>query len=238
MTQLKLKQHILASQSSFQLQDTGILTEWNDERGYGFITPANGGAKIFLHVKSLKREARRPTVGELFFFKLKTDERGRLRAEDAFQTILDEKRDLSFWHNFMRGLARRWPLGLFVPAIIAIWQVSFEWGVITAFIINSLLTARFYREDKFLAKYKYWRIPENHLHIWELLCGWPGALYAMLMYRHKSRKDSFKLWFGLCVIINCGAICYVISQVGLQNTNQTIQKIHNVAKEIVQTTIQ
>ncbi len=55
----------------------GVLAEWNDERGYGFITPDDGDQKVFLHVKSLLPSARRPLVGEEFFYKLTTDEKGR-----------------------------------------------------------------------------------------------------------------------------------------------------------------
>jgi len=184
----------------------GVLAEWNDERGYGFITPDDGDQKVFLHVKSLLPSARRPLVGEEFFYKLTTDEKGRPRAEEAFQTMLDEKRSLPFHHSIIKGLSFFWPLAI-IPAIIVIAKTgNFAIGLCAAFVVNSLLTILFYWEDKHLAQYKYWRIPEKCLHIWELLCGWPGALYAQRAFRHKRSKRSFMIVFWLCVIANVAAL--------------------------------
>ncbi len=180
----------------------GVLTEWNDERGYGFITPYGGGEKVFLHIKSVRSSARRPKVGEQFYYKLTTDERGRPRAEDAYQPVLDEKRSTPFHHSILKGLSYFWPLAI-IPAFVMIAITgNFTVGLCVAFVINSLLTILFYWEDKYLAQYKYWRIPEKCLHIWELLCGWPGALFAQQAFKHKRSKISFIFAFWICVIIN------------------------------------
>jgi uncharacterized membrane protein YsdA (DUF1294 family) len=37
------------------------------------------------------------------------------------------------------------------------------------------------------------RVPENRLHLAGLLGGWPGALLAQQMFRHKTRKASFQI---------------------------------------------
>jgi cold shock CspA family protein len=58
----------------------GTLTAWNDERGFGFITPAQGLEKIFVHVSAFPRDGRRPSVGELVSFEVETDAQGRKRA--------------------------------------------------------------------------------------------------------------------------------------------------------------
>lgn len=49
------------------------------------------------------------------------------------------------------------------------------------------------------AKAGEWRIPEKGLHAIELLGGWPGALLAQQVFRHKTRKLSYQLWFWLIV---------------------------------------
>ncbi|MEE2971609.1 MAG: DUF1294 domain-containing protein [Planctomycetota bacterium] len=43
------------------------------------------------------------------------------------------------------------------------------------------------------------RIPEARLHLLELLGGWPGALLAMTLVRHKTRKVSYLA--GLAVVV-------------------------------------
>ncbi len=186
----------------------GVLTEWNDERGYGFITPSDGGPKVFLHVRSILPFARRPVLGEVFFYKLSADDKGRPRAEEAFQKGFDERRSLPFPHSFFSCLAHSgWFLAVIPPLLLAARTGSLVGGLIAAFVQNSLLTILFYREDKYFAQYyKHWRIPEFVLHLWELLCGWPGALYAQHAFRHKRSKPSYMFAFWFCVIVNIAAL--------------------------------
>jgi uncharacterized membrane protein YsdA (DUF1294 family)/cold shock CspA family protein len=184
----------------------GVLTEWNDERGYGFITPSDGGPKVFLHIKSLLPTARRPVAGELFSYNLTADEKGRPRAGDAFQSEYDERRPPAFHYSVLRELSRLWLLALIPPFLLVVRTGSLVPGVITAFAGNSLLTILFYRTDKYLAQYKYWRIPERNLHLWEFFCGWPGALYAQHAFRHKRNKTSYMIVFWLCVIVNAALL--------------------------------
>ncbi len=186
----------------------GILTDWDDERGYGFITPEDGSQKVFLHVKSLQPSARRPMRGEMFFYKLTTDDKGRPRAEEAFQRDMDERQRLPFHHSVIKGLSYFWLLGV-IPFVVMTIKTSLKYGLCLAFVVNSLLTILFYWEDKHLAQYKYWRIPEKSLHIWELLCGWPGALYAQQAFRHKRSKTSFMIVFWLCAAANI-LVCFLL----------------------------
>lgn len=211
MTKLRLKRpEPPSSENSAPELSHGILTEWNDERGYGFITSDTGGQKVFLHMKSLLPSARRPARGEIFFYKLTVDGRGRLRAEQAFQTHLDEKRSLPFPHSVIRGIACFCP-SAFIPSVAVTAKTgSFTLGLSAAFIINSLLTILFYWEDKYRAQYGYWRLPEMILHFWEFGCGWPGALYAQQAFRHKRRKFSFMVVFWLCVTANVIALFFLL----------------------------
>ena len=118
------------------------------------------------------------------------------------QTILDEKRSTPFHHSLFCLLSWLWPFSLIPPFIVAAKTGNLVLGLCIAFAVNSLLTVLFYREDKYLAQYKYWRIPEKVLHLWEFFCGWPGALYAQHAFRHKRSKTSFMLVFWLCTIAN------------------------------------
>ena len=44
------------------------------------------------------------------------------------------------------------------------------------------------------------RIPEARLHGIELLGGWPGALLGARVFRHKTRKGSYRIVRGLIVV--------------------------------------
>ncbi len=50
------------------MRKLGQLTEWNDDRGYGFISPENGGPRVFVHIKTLQSAGRRPQAGEWLRF--------------------------------------------------------------------------------------------------------------------------------------------------------------------------
>jgi hypothetical protein len=41
------------------LRFQGKLTNWNDNKGYGFVDPKGGGDRCFVHIKSFQRTSRR-----------------------------------------------------------------------------------------------------------------------------------------------------------------------------------
>ncbi len=60
----------------------GTLAKWNDERGFGFITPAQGGQEIFVHISAFPKDGIRPTLGEKLTFEIETDNNGKKRAKN------------------------------------------------------------------------------------------------------------------------------------------------------------
>ena len=67
------------------------------------------------------------------------------------------------------------------------------------YALVSLLTFFLYWRDKHSALKDHWRTPETTLHFFELAGGWPGALVAQQVFRHKTRKLSYQLTFWLIV---------------------------------------
>jgi cold shock CspA family protein len=61
----------------------GRITEWKDERGFGFIAPNGGGSKIFLHVKAFHGGQPRPQVGDLVTYEVVDDPKRGPRANDV-----------------------------------------------------------------------------------------------------------------------------------------------------------
>jgi uncharacterized membrane protein YsdA (DUF1294 family) len=76
----------------------------------------------------------------------------------------------------------------------------------------SLLTFAVYRADKEKAVRGEWRTPESTLHLLELLGGWPGALVAQQVLRHKNRKATFQVAFWAIVAVHIAALVGVLSR--------------------------
>jgi len=65
----------------------GLLTRWNEDRGFGFITPTVGGQEIFIHISAFPRDGRRPKIGELLAFEIETDSKGKKRAKSVTRPV-------------------------------------------------------------------------------------------------------------------------------------------------------
>ena len=61
----------------------GRITEWNDDRGFGFIAPNGGGPNVFLHIKAFMNGQRRPQGGELVTYEAVTDAKRGPRAQNV-----------------------------------------------------------------------------------------------------------------------------------------------------------
>lgn len=111
---------------------------------------------------------------------------------------------------FPARLACFWPLAVVPGLVVSLWLKRPLPGIVLAYVCNSLLEVLFYREDKRLAEKQNWRIPEFYLHFWELMCGWPGALYAQARFHHKWKKFSYMIVFWLYVIVNTVAVAWIV----------------------------
>jgi len=60
----------------------GTLSKWNDDRGFGFITPTQGGQEIFVHVSAFPKDGVRPSLGEQLTFEIEIDNNGKKRAKN------------------------------------------------------------------------------------------------------------------------------------------------------------
>ncbi len=60
----------------------GTLIKWNDDRGFGFISPSQGGQEVFVHISAFPKGGRRPTLGEQLTFEVEVDSNGKKRAKN------------------------------------------------------------------------------------------------------------------------------------------------------------
>lgn len=90
-----------------------------------------------------------------------------------------------------------------LAAKVPLW-IGFVYGIV------SLVTALCYAWDKYKASGVRRRTRETTLHLLELLGGWPGALLAQRILRHKNRKFSYQRTFWAIVILHLGVWILVV----------------------------
>ena len=179
----------------------GVVTTWNDDRGFGFIKPDDGGRDIFLHFTAVPRGAARPYQGQQLTFELEQDDKGKMRAVHAEPVITSE-----------RAAPTTRPTSVVVGigailAFVAVYLVAgWRWGmpltVAGYYVALSILAFAMYAADKRAAQRGRWRTPENTLILVGLIGGWPGAVVAQQVLRHKTKKLSFRSKFWATVIAN------------------------------------
>ena len=98
-------------------------------------------------------------------------------------------------------------------AVLAVAGAFFPvaWLILGVDVLVSAVAVLAYRSDKLAAQRGRRRTEENALHVMELSGGWPGALIAQQLYRHKTRKRSFQIVFWLMVVANIGFTLWLIA---------------------------
>jgi uncharacterized membrane protein YsdA (DUF1294 family)/cold shock CspA family protein len=182
----------------------GHLKSWNDERGFGFIKRSEGGKDIFVHLTAFPRGGNRPKVGEALTFEIEIGPNGKPRACSVQHLVPDHAPKLN-----RSELSATWTLPriLVTPVFASVWlSVASRWPVspyaLIVYIGLSLFTFLTYAIDKSAAIHGSWRTSENTLHLLGLAGGWPGALLAQQLLRHKCSKPSFVAAFWVTVALN------------------------------------
>jgi uncharacterized membrane protein YsdA (DUF1294 family)/cold shock CspA family protein len=199
----------------------GLLKSWNDERGFGFLEPLQGDEDIFVHIKAFQVRSTRPQIGQALSFEIEIGPEGRKRAKNVKRIrATSALRSRHRKSTAQRGGDTLIAIPLFMVLFVVIGVI---WGlplVIVAVSLGvylgaSLLTFFVYAHDKTAAQQNAQRIPENWLHFLALAGGWPGALSAQQLLRHKSRKAEFRRVFWATVILNVvalGLLCALFVQ--------------------------
>ena len=201
----------------------GTLKSWEDDRGFGFFQPDQGGDEIFVHIKSMVNRQGRPQVGQRFTFEVELGPQGKKRARAvlplrAATLIKSARNSRSNRHdeNPARwGFASIFAIPMFVSifgGVMITWRPPIMIGLV--YLGLSFITFIAYALDKSAAIRGGWRTQESTPHTLALIGGWPGALIAQQLLRHKSTKAEFRRFFWSTVVVNIAAFLYLCSPAG------------------------
>jgi uncharacterized membrane protein YsdA (DUF1294 family)/cold shock CspA family protein len=203
----------------------GTLKGWNDDKGFGFISPCTGGADVFAHISAFQNRSRRPKPGDVVIYHPEKSEDGKFRAVSV--SYSGEKIVKKAPQRSERRLVLAMLFSL--SFLLAILVLGFMWLIpselVVLYFAASIIAFIMYWDDKSAARRGRWRTRENSLLLCGLIGGWPGALIAQRLLRHKSSKTEFQICFWGSVIVNCAGLGWVLTPIGAQQLSSAISAI-------------
>ncbi len=188
------------------MRQQGIVADWNDDRGFGFITPVVAGPRVFVHVSAFPR-GQRPVTNDLVTYGVGRDERNRLSASDV-QFVAPARSRRTVTRGLPAAISTATLFFALLVSLVVLGPAPIL--LLAVYGLFSVVGFAMYRADKLAAKRGAWRTPEVYLHAIALLGGWPGALVAQRVFRHKTTKQPFRTIFWGTVVANCVALTWLM----------------------------
>lgn len=146
-------------------------------------------------------------MNEAVSYALAFDSHGRPQANDVRFVVSKRSASPARWES-AAPITFAMSFLVAVTALVVSGRLEISWLVL--YYGASIITYGVYARDKTAAQNAGRRVPESTLHLMSLVGGWPGALIAQVLLRHKTRKTSFLIGYWLTVIVNCVALGVVL----------------------------
>ncbi|MDO7597892.1 MAG: cold shock and DUF1294 domain-containing protein [Pseudomonadota bacterium] len=186
----------------------GTISNWNEDKGFGFIVSTSGGKAIFTHISDYSKSHRKPSKGLQVQYILANDAKGRICAVKVVPLNGHKKRSTPIRQTYSSMLL----LLSFTSITIFFFNNNLmPITLIALYTAMSIITFIIYANDKSAARTDAWRTPERTLHTLSLFGGWPGATLAQSFLSHKSKKPSFKVTHWVTIVANCGVVYWLIT---------------------------
>ena len=194
-------------------QTLGKITHWNEEKGYGFITPSSGANQVFVHIRAFRNRHLPPELNQVVQYSLSTDKQGRpcaVKVMRAGESLPGNSKPVTGLFKILIAI------GCIVVVAWSVTAYNTPIQILYLYLAASAFTFLVYAKDKRAARRDRWRTKESTLHTLALIGGWPGALIAQQVLRHKSRKDAFQFMFWTTVVLNCIAFGWLFTEQGTE----------------------
>lgn len=176
----------------------GKIKDWNHDKGFGFIIAQTNKQTIFVHISAFNDRKNKPKIGQTVHFIGSKDKKGRTCA-----IKVSRRNDKKDWNGFFICIIQRLS---WICLAIMLFFIKNSNFVLYIYAGISFITFLVYASDKSAAKKGRWRTSENTLHFLSLIGGWPGALLAQNILRHKSKKLAFQIVFCFTFSLNISAL--------------------------------
>ncbi len=197
-------------------RENGILEDWHDARGFGFIRRPDG-SKLYVHMKSIGKSTERPQPGDKLSYEIGEGAGGRPAAVKVRITTPPAKPSAAAQQSVaeptqgakpaavnatrparepkpgFRQISMRTAAAATIIVLLGnnIMLGRFPVWVGLLYIIGGIASWLFYQADKHAAEKRQWRAPERSLHLADLAFGIIGGLLAQHVLRHKTYKPGF-----------------------------------------------
>ena len=191
----------------------GKITHWNEEKGYGFITPSSGANRVFVHIRAFKNRHLPPEFNQVVLYTLSTDKQGRpcaVKVTRAIEKLPGNSKPVAGLFKILIAI------GFIVVVGWSVTTYNMPIQILYLYLAASAFTFLVYVKDKRAARAYRWRTKESTLHTLALVGGWPGALIAQQVLRHKSRKNAFQFMFWTTVVLNCAVFGWLFTTQGAE----------------------
>jgi len=202
-------------------RENGILEDWHDARGFGFIRRPGGAGKLYVHMKAIGKSTERPKPGDKLTYEVGEGANGRpaalnvrIKSETSGTASLppgsasqgaapasqsspapgaQARKQRREPRPGMRHISMRTAAAATIIVLVGnnVMLDRMPEWVGLLYIIGSIVTFLFYQADKRAAEKREWRAPERRLHLADLTFGIVGGLLAQHVLRHKTYKPGF-----------------------------------------------
>ena len=197
----------------------GTISNWNDDKGFGFVEQNGGGERAFVHIKAFKGRSRRPVNDEIIIYELVRDNNNRYKAENVIFASDARRSKKRGKVNKGNSISSVFTLFFCVGLLLSVFAGKLPLIIAALYIVMSLIAFIAYAIDKSAAQNGRWRTQESTLHILSMLGGWPGAFLAQTKLRHKSSKKEFRSVYWTTVLLNLGVLFWFHTEKGASFLN-------------------